>query len=409
MDDPDSDSLPRPSQISSRRFSEPFLVFLRLGMTSFGGPVAHLGFFQREIVQRLRWVSEATYADLVALCQFLPGPASSQVGFALGYLRGGLPGALGAWLGFTLPSALIMIGCAYSLIWLQPDAGWLHGLKIAAVAVVAQAVWTMATRLCPDRSRITLALLSAAVVLIGASATAQVLVIAAGLGVGWAWLRAGNQPAGPPPPAEHASLHGPRLATLCLVVFAVLLIGLPLLAAVTRSDGLQLFSGFYRVGSLVFGGGHVVLPLLEVETVARGWLSKDAFLAGYGAAQAVPGPLFTLAAYLGAVIFPDGPGWLAGLLCLVAILVPSMLLVLGTLPFWQRLRSLSGAQGALAGANAAVVGILLAAFYDPVFTSAVTSAPSFILALLGFGALQFWRLPPWLLVGACACLGAVFL
>lgn len=386
-----------------------FLVFLRLGLTSFGGPIAHIGFFRTEFVQRRRWLDDRAYADLVALCQFLPGPASSQVGFALGYMRCGLAGAFCAWVGFTLPSAILMIGFAHGIAHIEADAAWLHGLKIAAVAVVAQALWNMGTKLCPDRPRATLAILAACLVLALGAAWIQVAVILLGLLAGWYLFRFPAGGGDGTSAARSPHVRGGVFARGALALFFMLLAGLPFLAWTTGGLWVQLFDAFYRAGSLIFGGGHVLLPLLEAETVGRGWLTRDDFLAGYGAAQALPGPLFTLAAYIGAIAVPDGPGWLVGVFCLIAILLPCMLLVLATLPHWEQLRSLKGAQAALMGANAAVVGILLAAFYDPVFTAAVDSPASMILALAAFAALQFWRFPPWALVAICALAGGLLL
>ncbi len=386
---------------------EIFLTALRLGCTSFGGPVAHLGYFRREYVERRRWLDDAHYADLVALCQFLPGPASSQVGFGIGSLQRGLAGGLVAWLGFTLPSAVLMIAFAYGVASLGAfgAAGWLPGLKAAAVAVVALAVWSMAVNLCPDRPRATLALGSAVALLLLPAAWSQIGVIALGAALGWLLFReATDGPAAPPAVTMRRRAGVPWLAT-----FLLLLIGLPLLAQATAHPWLVVFDRFYRVGSLVFGGGHVILPLLEREVVAPGWLAHDQFLAGYGAAQALPGPLFTFSAYLG-TLMPIGPrGWLGGLWALVAISAPSILLVTGALPFWQMLRRQSGAQAALRGANAAVVGVLLAALYNPVWTAGVTGARSAALAFTAFAALQLWKLPPWAIVIAAAGLGQVFL
>ncbi|MCC5840397.1 MAG: chromate efflux transporter [Opitutales bacterium] len=389
--------------------SECFRAFLRLGLTSFGGPVAHLGFFREEFVARRKWLSERAYADLVALCQFLPGPASSQVGFALGYQRAGLAGAFASWFAFTLPSALIMIACAYGIAFVDTDAAWLQGLKIAAVAIVAHAVWGMATKLCPDRTRATLALLAAAIVLAVGTAWIQVSVIAAGLFSGWLLFRRDTAIA--PDNASPGSRHVRRglLPKLALTGVLAGFVALPLAAWWSGDLWVEMIDGFYRTGLLVFGGGHVVLPLLEAETVGVGWMDRDEFLAGYGAAQALPGPLFTLAAYLGTIIAPGGPAWVGGVVALVAILLPSMFLVIGTLPYWDQLRSLKGAQAALMGANAAVVGILLAALYNPVFLAGVTSVNAMIIALLAFGALQFWRIAPWALVILCAGAGGLFL
>jgi len=398
-----------PSLPENRPVWSCFLAFLRLGLTSFGGPVAHLGFFREEFVARRKWLSEQAYADLVALCQFLPGPASSQVGFALGYQRAGLAGAFASWFAFTLPSALIMIACAYGIAFVETDAAWLQGLKVAAVAVVAHAVWGMATKLCPDRSRATLAFLAAAVVLAVGTAWIQVGVIALGLGFGWLLFRKlDGSPAVEAGKSSDRIKKGllPKVSLMCVLVG---FIGLPVVAWWSGDAWVEMVDGFYRTGLLVFGGGHVVLPLLKAETVGRGWMDRDQFLAGYGVAQALPGPLFTLAAYLGALIAPGGPAWVGGVVALVAILLPSMFLVVGTLPHWDRLRSLRGAQAALMGANAAVVGILLAALYNPVFLVGVISVPAMILALLAFGALQFWKIAPWALVVFCALAGGLFL
>lgn len=394
-----------------------FTVFLQLGLTSFGGPVAHLGYFRTTFVQRRQWLSDAQYADLVALCQFLPGPASSQVGMALGQLRAGGWGALAAWLGFTLPSALLLIALALGLsqAGLQDGAlhGVLHGLKLVAVAVVAQAVWGMGRSLCPDRLRAALAL-GAAVLTLGLSshlgASAQLLVIALGALIGWRWVR-------PALPASTATDLPPsytgisrRTGAALLLLCALLGLALPLLAHGTQSPLWQAVSVFYQAGALVFGGGHVVLPLLQSGVVQPGWLGTDQFLAGYAAAQAVPGPLFTLAGYLGALL-PLGLGaglwssWLGGLLTLVVIFLPAALLVLGTLPFWAALRTHPVAQRVLAGLNAAVVGLLLAALYDPVWTSAIQSRQDCALALLYLALLTVGRMPPVAVVLLSAGLG----
>jgi len=390
-----------------------FWIFLRLGLTSFGGPVAHLGYFRDEFVQRRQWLTERSYADLVALCQFLPGPASSQVGMALGLLRAGMPGALAAWLGFTLPSALVLalfgLGLAAGATVLS--AGALHGLKVVAVAVVAQAVWGMARSLCVGRARVTLMALSACAVLLWPGVWAQVGVMLVAGGVGW-WLfgRGGAAlPAHAPSLAEDG-LHVPvrrRTGAVLLLMFAALLVLLPLAVSLWPGMLLALFDAFYRVGALVFGGGHVMLPLLQAVVVPPGWVSADAFLAGYGATQAVPGPLFTFAAFLGAAMAPWPGGWIAALVCLAAIFLPSFLLVAGALPFWEPLRRSASAQAALAGVNAAVVGLLLAALYDPVWTSAILGAADFELALLAFVALVFWRVPPWAVVLASGVAGAL--
>ena len=387
------------------RWPEVLAVFLKLGLTSFGGPVAHLGYFRAELVERRRWLDERSFADLVGLCQFLPGPASSQVGIGAGLLRAGIPGALAAWTGFTLPSAIAMVLFAYGAGRLEGavGAGWLHGLMIAAVAVVAQAVWGMGRSLCPDRPRATLAVLAAVAVLLAPSAWGQIGAIMAGGLFGLVLLRHDEHAGG-------AALHVPighGLALACLALFFALLIGLPLAAAAVPSQALALFDSFYRSGSLVFGGGHVVLPLLQAEVVPRGWVTNDAFLAGYGAAQAVPGPLFTFAAYLGAAMGKPPNGWLGGAICLVAIFLPSFLLVFGALPFWAKLRGNARAQAALRGVNAAVVGLLLAALYRPVWTSAIMAPADFALGLVAFLALALWKLPPWLVVALAALGGAL--
>jgi chromate transporter len=372
-------------------------VFLRLGLTSFGGPVAHLGYFRAEFVERRRWLDEPAFADIVALCQFLPGPASSQVGISLGILRAGLPGALAAWLGFTTPSAVAMILFGYGVTELGDlsQAAWLHGLKIVAVAVVAQAVWGMARNLCPDRERATIAVGAAILVLAIPSAAGQIGAIVAGGLIGWGLLRnaAAVQPQAP------LAIHLPRaLSVAAAIAFPALLFGLPVLSAAVPSHTIALVDSFYRSGALVFGGGHVVLPLLQAEVVPPGWVSNDAFLAGYGAAQAVPGPLFTFAAYLGTVMSQDPNGWAGGLICLVAIFLPSFLLLIGALPFWDSLRRRPAVPSALRGVNAAVVGLLLAALYKPVWTSAILAPADFAIGIVAFLLLALWAVPPWLVV-----------
>jgi chromate transporter len=389
-------------------YLEIFLVFLRLGLTSFGGPIAHLGYFRQEFVERRKWLTEQIFADLVALCNFLPGPTSSQVSYSIGMTRGGIPGAVCAWGAFTLPSAMIMLLAAYGIHWFSGTeaAGWLHGLKIVAVAVVAQAVWSMATRLCPDRMRITFALVTAVIILLTNNSWIQVLTIAVGALVGWKLIRANA----PPEKTEvFTRLPNRTESVAALVIFAFGLLIVPVLAAGRRDGWLALFDSFYRTGSLVFGGGHVVLPLLQAEVVPKGWVDNNTFLAGYGIAQALPGPLFSFAAYLGAVKSGSPSGWLAGLWSVFAILLPPMLLVTGLLPLWSRLRASSAAQSLLAGANATVVGILLAALYQPIWTSAIDSAKSLALALVLFVSLQIWKIAPWILVVAGAVLGAVCL
>lgn len=395
-----------PSALASGRGSvwEVFSAFLRLGLTSFGGPIAHLGYFHDDLVVRRRWLDEKTYADLVALCQFLPGPASSQVGIAIGLSRAGYAGAFAAWIGFTMPSAIALVLFAYGLTALGDalGSGWLHGLKVAAVAVVAQAVLSMMRSLAPDRQRATLAVLATALVLAVPGAFGQIAAIVIGGIIGVTLLRSAA-------PENHVSLPHPvsrAAGMLALVVFFALLLGLPLLAAAFQNQAIALFDAFYRAGSLVFGGGHVVLPLLQAAVVPPGWVTDDAFLAGYGAAQAVPGPLFTFAAYLGAVMGPQPNGWLGAALCLVAVFVPSFLLVIGALPFWEDFRRHASTQAALRGVNAAVVGLLLAALYHPVWTAGITSAGDFALAAAAFLLLFMWKTPPWLVVALCAIGGA---
>lgn len=390
-------------------FLEVLAVFLRLGLTSFGGPVAHLGYFREEIVARRKWLSEAAYADLVALCQFLPGPASSQVGIALGLRRAGLPGGLAAWLGFTTPSAIALILFAYGVAAFGDvgGAGWLNGLKAAAVAVVALAVWGMAGSLCPDKPRAAIAIAATVAMLAWPTSWGQLTVIAAAGIIGWRFLRTGQSDA----EQERQFAVSRWVAVLCLVVFGALLLGLPILgralASGAAAESLQVFDSFYRAGSLVFGGGHVVLPLLQELVVAPGWVTNAEFVAGYGAAQAVPGPLFTFSAYLGATLdVESGPtGWAGGLFALGAIFLPSFLLVIGVVPFWDRLRSWASFGGALRGINAAVVGLLLAALYDPVWTSAIHGPEDFGLALVALGLLAIWKWPPWLVVALSAGVG----
>ena len=373
-----------------------FRAFLALGLTSFGGPVAHIGYFREAFVVRRAWMDERGYADLVALCQMLPGPTSSQVGIGIGLTKAGLAGAFAAWLGFTAPSAIALVALGYGVVVFGDaiPAGLLRGLEAVVVAVVAQALWGMARTLCPDPPRVTVAVLGAAAVLgIGGSPT-QIAVIAAGGLIGLLLLRTED----PPPSAPAPIAPAPVTAAASLTLFFVLLVLLPVLAATWPSQGLALADSFYRSGSLVFGGGHVVLPLLEAEVLPPGWVSEDAFLAGYGAAQAVPGPLFTFAAYLGTVMETPPAGWAGGLICLSAIFAPSFLLVVGTLPYWNALRRLEAARRAMLGVNAAVVGLLLAALYDPVWASGVRSAGDFVLALAAFALLASWKLPPWLVV-----------
>lgn len=383
---------------------EVFCAFLKLGMISFGGPVAHLGYFREEFVRRRAWLSDSAYADLVALCQFLPGPASSQAVFALGMRRAGVLGGLVASLCFTGPSAVLMIlfGYGVSTLGKLNGGGWLHGLKLAAVAVVAQAVWGMGRGLCPDRTRLTIAVGAAAVLLVAPGALVQLGVLATGGVLGW-WLY--REEAGGRTKSVGSSEHAHVAAGLVLALFFLLLGLLPALASVTGSKAIAVFDSFYRAGSLVFGGGHVVLPLLRAEVVPQGWVSDDAFLAGYGAAQAVPGPLFTFAGFLGAVLQPGPGAWVWGLWCLLGIFLPAWLLIGGALPFWERLRGRVWAQAALKGANAAVVGVLLAALYNPVWTSGVQEARDVAAAIVAFGLLHWWKTPPWLVVALAAAAG----
>lgn len=375
------------------------LIFLRLGLTSFGGPVAHIGYFRDEFVKRRRWLGDQGYADLVALCQFLPGPASSQVGMAIGLYRGGYAGAFAAWVGFTLPSAVLLILFALGVTRYDTLAGaeMLHGLKVVAVAVVAQAVWGMARSLCTDRFRVALMALACAFVLLLPLAWSPLLVIVVAGFAGYVFIKI---------ELNHSDPHlrfqvSTQTGTLCLFLFFLLLFCLPWIVSVTTSQTLALFEAFYRSGSLVFGGGHVVLPLLEAEVVAPGWVDADNFLAGYGAAQAVPGPLFTFAGFLGASGSESPNGWFGGLLCLVAIFLPSFLLLVGAIPYCSALQHNLKLQGVIAAVNAAVVGILLAVLYDPVWTSAITSSGDFVIALFAVLALTFWKTPPWIVVALC--------
>jgi chromate transporter len=385
---------------------EVFLVFLKLGVSSFGGPIAHLGYYRNELVVRRKWLDETTYADLVALCQFLPGPASSQAGFSLGVLRGnGLLGGIAAWFAFTMPSAVIMFAFAMGAAsFTGPVAeGFLHGLKLVAVAVVAQAIWGMACSLTPDRPRAAIALAAVAVVVTFAGSIAQIAAIALGACAGL-WLCRGEAP----PVSGHLNFPVTRLSGgIALLLFAALLLLTPVLAAASGSHTIAMFDAFYRSGALVFGGGHVVLPLLQAQVVNPGWVSNETFLAGYGLAQAVPGPLFTFAAYLGAVMNSPPNGLAGAAIALVALLLPGMLLVYGMLPFWDAMRARPAAQAALRGTNAAVVGILGAALYNPVWTSAVTSGRDFALALAGFLLLTVWKLPSWVVVVLLAAAGTL--
>ena len=385
---------------SLKSLIEILFISTRLGLTSFGGPVAHLGYFHEEYVRRRKWMDEKSYADLVALCQFLPGPASSQVGMGIGIMRAGVLGGIVSFIGFTLPSVIALILFAIILQGLDmADAGWIHGLKIVAVAVVAHAILGMAKKLTPDLKRKAIALLALVVILLWQTAFSQIGVILLSAFIGFLLFKQHK-------PDDEARIDFPisrRLAVICLVIFFGLLFLLPFLRELTSLEWIALFDSFYRSGSLVFGGGHVVLPLLEREFVPTGWLTEEAFLAGYGAAQAVPGPLFTFAAYIGAVI----EGWQGGLLATFAIFLPAFLLILGTLPFWDSLRRNPKIKGALMGVNAAVVGILIAAFYHPIWTSSILAPLDFAFASVLFSMLVFWKLPPWIVVMTGAVGGLV--
>lgn len=390
---------------SQGSFLEVLWVSLRLGLTSFGGPIAHLGYFHEEYVKGRKWIDEQSYADLVALCQFLPGPASSQVSIAIGIARARLLGGIAAWVGFTMPSALALIAFAFGIgaFASVADAGWLHGLKVVAVAVVAQAVWGMARSLCPDRERATIAVLASIVTLAWPTALGQLSSITVAGIVGWMIF-----PGSVASPVSHMRFPiGRKTGVAAWILFFLLLFGLPLVRQMAPSHTLEVFDSFFRVGSLVFGGGHVVLPLLQTEVVGPGWITNEQFVAGYGATQAVPGPLFTFSAYLGAVMGTEPNGWTGASLTLVAIFLPSFLLVVGALPFWNLLRAVPVFQSALKGINAAVVGLLLTALYKPVWTSAIHAPADFALGLVAFGLLMFWKCPPWLVVILTALGGEV--
>ena len=386
-------------------FLEVLRVSLRLGLTSFGGPVAHLGYFHEEYVKRRKWIDEQSYADLVALCQFLPGPASSQVSIAIGIARARLLGGLAAWLGFTMPSALALVAFAFGIgaVANAADAGWLHGLKVVAVAVVAQAVWGMARSLCPDRERATIAILASLATLAWPTAIGQLSSITIA-GIAGLIIFPGTVSSS----LSHMRFPvGKRAGVTAWCIFFTLLLGLPLWRQIQPSRALEVFDSFFRVGSLVFGGGHVVLPMLQAEVVGPGWVSDEQFVAGYGATQAVPGPLFTFSSYLGAVMNSEPNGWTGAMLALIAIFLPSFLLIAGALPFWDLLRSAPVFQSALKGINAAVVGLLLSALYHPVWTSAIHSPADFALGMLAFGLLMFWKWPPWLVVVLTALGGEI--
>jgi chromate transporter len=385
---------------------EVLCAFLKLGLTCFGGPIAHIGYFRNEFVTRRKWIDEHAYADLVGLCQFLPGPASSQVGFSIGLMRAGLPGAMAAWLGFTLPSAIALVLFAYGASSLSGPVGTglLHGLKLVAVAIVAQAVWGMARALCPDRERASIVVVAVLIILFSSASLVQIGVIAFGAVAGF-WLCR----SAPPTPSGHIPIPMSRVGGIAaLVAFAALLAALPYAQSQTGSSGIALFNAFYRSGALVFGGGHVVLPLLREAFVTPGWVRDDTFLAGYGAAQAVPGPLFTFAAYLGTVVSPTPYGIAGAALGLVGIFLPGILILLGVLPFWDEFRKHTSAQAMMRGVNAAVVGLLGAALYNPVWIAAVKSSADFGIALVGFVLLTAWRAPPLLVVVISALGGVVF-
>jgi chromate transporter len=395
--------------VVAKRAGSPFevlLVFLKLGLSCFGGPIAHIGYFRGEFVVRRRWLDESAYADVVALCQFLPGPASSQVGFSIGLMRAGYLGAAAAWTGFTLPSAILLVLFAYGAGNLHGaiGTGLLHGLKLVAVAIVAQAVWGMARTLCPDRERASIAAIAALIILFSGASLAQIGAIVFG-GAAGLWLCRNGLPGEPGHLAVPVSR---RAGVVALIAFFVLLGGLPLLVTLAVAPGAALFEAFYRSGALVFGGGHVVLPLLREAFVTPGWVSDDAFLAGYGAAQAVPGPLFTFAAYLGAIANPPPHGVAGGVVGLIGIFLPGILVLLGTLPFWDGLRRKTGAQAMMRGVNAAVVGLLGAALYNPVWTSSVHAPADLGIALVGFVLLMAWRAPP-LVVVVVSAIGGVLL
>ncbi len=378
------------------------LIYLRLGMTAFGGPVAHLGYLREEFVVRRRWLDEHEFADLLALCQFLPGPASSQLGFAIGYRHAGLAGGLAAWLGFTLPAAILMMSFA-AVLGVAGDleqSGWISGLKAGAVAVVANAVWGMSGKLCVTRTTASMALGAAAVLILMPSSWVQLLVLAVGAVLGLLLIRTDDVGA-----VRAAPVLDWRKPLIFLGLFGALLLALPLIAGSGNAGAVAYFDAFYRSGALVFGGGHVVLPLLQAEVVAPGWVGNDEFLAGYGAAQAIPGPLFSFAAFLGYLLTDSPHGVTGGLLCLTAIFLPGMLLLLGVQPIWERLRGNLRARSAMAGTNAVVVGLLLAALYDPVFLDGIPDALALAIALGAFLLLQVWKKPAWLVILLCGVAG----
>ncbi|APG87083.1 chromate transport protein ChrA (plasmid) [Sinorhizobium americanum CCGM7] len=401
------DTVTKAAQRTDHRGSagEVFATFLKLGLTSFGGPIAHLGYFRDELVVRRRWIDERGYADLVALCQFLPGPASSQTGFALGLLRAGPLGAAAAWAAFTLPSAILLVLFAFGTASFRAPigSGVIHGLKVVAVAIVAQAVWGMARNLCPDRERASIALAAVLIVVLVSGSVGQLAAIVVGGLAGLLLCRRKGEAI-----TGHVSFPvSHSVGGIALVLFFGLLFGLPIAAAITSSQGLAVFDAFYRAGSLVFGGGHVVLPLLQAEVVQPGWVMADQFLAGYGAAQAVPGPLFTFAAYLGAALGPEPNGLIGAAVAIIAIFLPGFLLLIGTIPFWDAFRTRPAAQALMRGANAAVVGVLGAALYQPVWTSAIVGPHEFALALICVVLLMSWKSPPWIVVVVSAIGGVL--
>ncbi|MBN6884880.1 chromate transporter [Cytobacillus horneckiae] len=381
----------KPNKNVLQSLLEIFIVSSKLGLTSFGGPIAHLGYFHNEYIRKRKWMDERSYADLVALCQFLPGPASSQVGIGIGVMRAGVAGGIVSFLGFTLPSVITLILFALLIQGFDiGNAGWIHGLKIVAVAVVAHAIIGMANNLTPDLPRKAIALFALVLTLLWQAAFSQIGVILLSAFIGYLLFKETKE-------EPHTRVDFPisrRFATVCLGLFFGLLVLLPIMREITSWQWIAMFDSFYRSGSLVFGGGHVVLPLLEREFIPTGWLTEEAFLAGYGATQAVPGPLFTFAAYLGTVI----NGWTGGLLATTAIFLPAFLLILGTLPFWNILRSHPKVKGALMGVNAAVVGILISAFYHPIWTSSIKEPVDFAFAAILFSMLVYWKLPPWIIV-----------
>jgi chromate transporter len=384
-----------------------FTAFLRLGLTSFGGPVAHLAYFHRDFVQRRKWLTEGEYAELVSLSQFLPGPGSSQVGAAIGLSQGGLAGAFAAWLGFTLPSAVLMLIFGLGLLRYQSalNSNWLHGIKIVTVAVVAQALWSMGLRFCRDQVCALIAITAAGLLLFVPLLGVQVAAMVGGAVVGLLFFQ-GKTESVVATSAKKAPEFGVPYG-LCLCLFLVLLL-IPVSVMSALGPNTELFARFYKTGALVFGGGHVVLPLLQTELVDNGLIQNDAFLAAYGSAQALPGPLFSIAACLGSMVVSSAPPWLSAVIALVGIFLPGLLLVVGVLPLWQRLRQVAAMNAAIKGINAAVVGILLAAFYQPVWTSAIHAPSDFAAAILMFMLLVFWRLPPWLVVILGASLGMVW-